>query len=173
MIYFVDCLSLKLYTLDKSRMKCFSVVSLLIATILVSTTCVTGKKDRNAHHGHNGVMPSYYEPGPFDLSLKASDESALSSGKSVMKQSMPEKGKEESGGGVICVQDIEAPKQAVWNQILRMDDYVKKVPKVLECKNYDVHRGPSGNIIMKTRQKLGVLPGYSVRFDYCTAGVLV
>jgi hypothetical protein len=139
----------------------FSLSFALIATILVSVS-VSAKKERNVHHGHSGVMPHYYEPGPFDLALKASDESDLSSGKSVMKQSMPKKGESDSGGGVICVQDIEAPKEAVWNQILRMDDYEKKVPKVLECKNYDVHKGEGGNFILKTKQRLGVLPGYAV-----------
>mmetsp|Transcript_18035 Transcript_18035/g.29891 ORF Transcript_18035/g.29891 Transcript_18035/m.29891 type:complete len:269 (-) Transcript_18035:1694-2500(-) len=138
---------------------------LLIATILVSVS-VSAKKERNQPHKHQGIMPHYYEPGPFDLSLKDSDESDLKSGKSVMKQTMPKKGDEDAGGGVICVQDIEAPKQAVWNQILRMDDYTKKVPKVLECKNYDVHAGEGGCIIMKTRQKLGVLPGYSYENYY-------
>jgi hypothetical protein len=85
-----------------------------------------------------------------------------------MKQSMPKKGESDAGGGVICVQDIEAPKDAVWNQILRMDDYVKKVPKVLECKNYDVRKGEGGNFIMKTKQRLGVLPGYSVSTCICS-----
>ena len=79
-----------------------------------------------------------------------------------MKQVMPKPGEADSAGGVFCVQDIEAPKAAVWNQILGMDEYEKKVAKVLECKNYEVHRNENGSITIKTRQKLGVLPGYSV-----------
>lgn len=140
---------------------------LLIATILLSVSVsVCGRKERNVPHGHHGLLRAY-EAGPFDLSLKASEEQDLSSGKAVMKQVMPTKGEDDSGGGVFCVQDIAAPKQAVWNQILRMDEYTKKVAKVIECKNYEVQRNKDGSITMKTRQKLGVLPGYSV--STCTS----
>ena len=132
--------------------------SLLIAAIVL---CVCGRKDRNVPHGHIGILKAH-APGPFEVELQASDEQVLSSGKSVMKQVMPKPGETDSAGGVFCVQDIEAPKEAVWNQILGMDEYERKVAKVLECKNYEVSKNENGSITIKTRQKLGVLPGYSV-----------
>ena len=138
---------------------------LLVATILLCIS-VSGRKDRNVPHGHHGILKPHI-PGPFEVSLEASDEQVLSSGKSVMKQVMPKPGEADSAGGVFCVQDIEAPKEAVWNQILGMDEYEKKVAKVLECKNYEVRKNENGSITIKTRQKLGVLPGYSVSFSPC------
>lgn len=119
------------------------------------------KTDRNVPHGHLGVLPQY-EPGPFDLSLEAKDEKQLSDGKSVMKQIMPKSGEGGGSGKAICVQDIEAPKEAVWNQILRLDDYSKKVPKVVKSKNYLVKKQRDGTFKVKTHQKLGVMPGYAV-----------
>lgn len=140
-----------------------SFVFLLVAAVLLCVD-VSGRKERDVPHGHYGVIKPH-NPGPFDVTLKESDEKELSSGKSVMKQVMPKPGDDDSAGGVFCVQDIEAPKDAVWNQILGMDDYVKKVSKVLECKNYQVQKNEDGSITIKTRQKLGVLPGYSVRTE--------
>ena len=136
-------------------------LALFGAVLAVLLLTVDAGKDRNVPHGHTGILRPY-QPGPFDISLQASDEKDLISGKPVMKQSIPSKGEKEAGGGAICIQDIEAPKEAVWSQILRLDEYPKKVPKVIECKNYDVHKNRDGSITMKTRQKLGILPGYSV-----------
>jgi hypothetical protein len=136
----------------------------LLVTAVLLCVAVSGRKECNVPHGHYGLIKAH-EPGPFDVTLKESDEKELSSGKSVMKQVMPKPGVDDSAGGVFCVQDIEAPKDAVWNQILGMDDYVKKVSKVLECKNYQVQKNENGSITIKTRQKLGVLPGYSVRTE--------
>jgi hypothetical protein len=133
-----------------------------------------GKTDRNAPHGHRGKLNPYI-PGPFKgLQLTKDDEQTLNSGSSVMKQTVPTDG--SSGGAAICVQDVEAPLQAVWHQILDMDQYPKKVSKVLQCQNYVVQTQPDGNIRIKTKQVLGVLPGYSVCFfslvsfvSYCCA----
>jgi len=61
----------------------------------------------------------------------------------------------------ICVQDIEAPKSAIWNQILDMDSYVGKVNKVKDCKNYEVKDNGDGTMQVKTKMVLGVMPGYS------------
>jgi hypothetical protein len=138
---------------------------LLVVLVLATISFVDSKKkDRNVPHGHFGILKPHV-PGPLlDVTLQPADEKELSSGKSVMKQVLPKPGDkdEESAGGVFCVQDIEAPKQAVWRQILGMDEYVSKVAKVLECKNYDVNKNQDGTITIKTRQRLGVLPGYSV-----------
>jgi hypothetical protein len=139
----------------------FAALLLVLVTLYV-VECK--KKDRNVPHGHFGTLKPHV-PGPLlDVTLQPADEKQLSAGKSVMKQVLPKPGDkdEEAAGGVFCVQDIEAPKQAVWRQILGMDEYVSKVAKVLECKNYDVYKNDDGTITIKTRQRLGVLPGYSV-----------
>lgn len=135
-----------------------------IIAVIAFSACAK-KIDRNVPHGHNGIL-SQYQPGPFDLSLGSKDENQLSDGKSVMKQIMPKNTEAGGSGKVICVQDIAAPKQAVWNQILRLDEYEKKVPKVVKSRNYQVQRHRDGKFTMKTHQKLGVLPGYSYENFY-------
>jgi hypothetical protein len=96
--------------------------------------------------------------------LGKKDEQHLLSGKPVMKQVMPDKDSEDTSGTAICIQDVNAPKPAVWNQILDLDAYKGKVPKVKECHNYVVRKNPDGTHSIKTTMKLGIMPGYSVRF---------
>jgi hypothetical protein len=116
------------------------------------------KQDRNQPHPHKGLLPSY-NPGPFNVKISAGEEAKLQKGEAVMKQTPSSD--PAAGGGAICIQDIAAPKAAVWNQILDLDSYSKKVPKVVNCKNYHVaQRGQEHSI--KTRMVVGVLPGYSV-----------
>jgi hypothetical protein len=132
--------------------------SIFLVLSLVSVSLAGAKKDRNQPHGHWGKLPPY-KPGPFAIRLSGNDEKELSSGHSVMKQSQ-----QGTSGGAICVQDVAAPKQVVWKQILDLDNYTKKVNKVLVSKNYHVSRNPMTHIQkIKTRMVLGVLPGYSVR----------
>lgn len=127
-------------------------------------TCDAKKQDRNRPHVHNGVLP-HYTPGPFtDLELENKDEDVLSKGKSVMKQ-IPSVTGDPKGGRAICVQDVDAPKDAVWNQILDLNSYVGKVDKLKECKNYFKQKNPDGTTSIKTKFVVGVLPGYKV----CTA----
>jgi hypothetical protein len=106
-----------------------------------------------------------YNPGPFDvLKLGPKDEDALSQDKAVMKQIPGEGGKGNEGGRAICIQDVNAPKEAVWNQILDLDHYVGKVNKLKECKNYVVKKNKDGTSTIKTKMVVGVIPGYSVSF---------
>ena len=121
--------------------------------------CCEGKKDRNVPHIHNGKIKRY-QPGPFpNLQLTNADKKQLELGHSVMKQTEPGK---DGSGSAICIQDVNAPIQAVWYQILDMDSYNKKVSKVNENKNYVVQKNRDGTCVIKTKQVLGVLPGYSV-----------
>jgi hypothetical protein len=103
-----------------------------------------------------------YVAGPFrSLQLDPTDEQELESGKPVMKQ---DRSASDLGGGAICVQDVDAPKEAVWAQILDLDSYKGKVPKVNECKNYIVQQDPEhGTCTLKTKMVVGVIPGYAVR----------
>ena len=136
------------------------VVSFLLATFS-TTTVVQAKKDFNVPHHHTGFLKPY-TAGPFeDLKLDKNDEDMLSAGKAVMKQVEAEG--ENLGGGAICVQDIDAPKEAVWAQILDLDSYKGKVNKVNEAKNYHLKNNGDGTTRVKTKMVLGVLPGYSVR----------
>lgn len=70
--------------------------------------------------------------------------------------------KDAAAGGAICVQDVDAPKQAVWNQILDLNAYKGKVPKVNDCKNYFQAKAEDGCTRIKTKMVVGVMPGYSV-----------
>lgn len=132
----------------------------LFSLILVLCLAVaTSRKDRDAPHGHTGKL-SPYRPGPFDIRLSQADEQKLKEGGAVMKQNMD--GKE--AGGAICVQDVDAPVGAVWYQILDLNQYHQKVSKVNECTNYLKRKQGDGSTRIKTKQVLGVLPGYAVRF---------
>ncbi len=93
-------------------MKLFILALVAVVTTL-QRTC-EAKIDRNQPHEHTGKL-SPYSPGPFPkLQLTSQDEAELAQGKPVMKQSQGG----GNSGGAICVQDIHAPKAAVWNQIL-------------------------------------------------------
>lgn len=117
------------------------------------------KRNRDLPHSHTGVLQQYTS-GPFDMSLGSEDENILAKGISVMKQLSPVDSPDNLGGKAICVQDVDAPKRAVWNQILDMDNYVGKVSKVKECKNYFVGKNGNGSIQIKTKMIIGVMPGY-------------
>lgn len=144
-----------------------SVVSRVLHAILklwlgltVLAVVVDGKKDHSKPHPHQGVLKAY-EPGPFSsVNLSKAEEKKLADGQPVMKQNMPTKG-DPDAGGAICVQDIAAPRQDVWNQILDLNSYKGKVPKVLSCKNYFESATRDGKRF-KTKMVVGVLPGYSV-----------
>jgi hypothetical protein len=141
-----------------------STLSFLLVVLLNNYQCstVTAKKDHNKPHPHRGILKAY-NPGPFeDLKLSRQDESKLQQGQPVTKQTMPSEDDPDAGGGVICIQDVHAPKEAVWNQILDLDAYQGKVSKVNKCKNYFVSKNKDGSSTMKTRMVIGVLPGYSV-----------
>lgn len=134
--------------------------AVLLLLAIFASSCCAKKKDRNVPHGHRGKLHPY-TPGPFtSVKLSGADEAKLTSGHAVMKQTMPDDPAE--AGGAICIQDVEAPVSAVWHQILDMNNYNKKVSKVLECKNYVVQKHGDGRVTIKTKQVLGVLPGYSV-----------
>lgn len=129
--------------------------------LLLLMNHAAAKKDYNRPHPHQDVLKSH-STCPFQsLKLSFKDEKDLAAGKSVMKQSKPGPG--ELSGNVICVQDIDAPKEAVWSQILDLDSYKGKVPKVTESKNYVVKKNPDGSTQIKTKMVVGVIPGYSVR----------
>lgn len=141
---------------------------LLLLTLYSQTTTVVSARglNRNAPHGHDGKLAPY-TPGPFSiLQLSPSDESLLSKGKPVMKQIPYPAEEEKEGGRAICVQDVDAPKPAVWNQILGLDQYVGKVSKLKECKNYFVGARDDGTVQIKTKMVIGVLPGYKYENYY-------
>ena len=79
-----------------------------------------------------------------------------------MKQ-LPADDGDELGGKAICIQDIAAPKKAVWNQILDLNNYKDKVGSLKECKNYVCKANRDGTFNIKTKQVIKVMPGYSVR----------
>eukprot|EP00538_Stauroneis_constricta_P004905 CAMPEP_0119568422 /NCGR_PEP_ID=MMETSP1352-20130426/38832_1 /TAXON_ID=265584 /ORGANISM="Stauroneis constricta, Strain CCMP1120" /LENGTH=245 /DNA_ID=CAMNT_0007617819 /DNA_START=52 /DNA_END=789 /DNA_ORIENTATION=+ len=146
-----------------SRKIIVSILSLVAAIAVIDPCAVDAKKNRDVPHPHSGVLKPY-QPGAFDLKLDSSDEKCLEAGKPVMKQSTPKDG--EVGGGAICVQDVDAPREAVWSQILDYDKYKGKVAKVNEAKNYVVRKNSDGTSTVKTKMVLGVLPGYSYTAFY-------
>ncbi len=151
------CSPSKLSTFSR-MVQCISFLFLCLNTIKP----IYARQNRNTPHDHRGKLTPY-APGPFlNLSLDNGDEKTLSGGNAVMKVLADED--EPSGGGKsICVQDVEAPKEAVWNQILDLDHYVGKVSKLKECSNYLVKTRPDGTFQVKTKMVVGVMPGYKVR----------
>ena len=140
---------------------CYYVALIALTLSLVSSQC-QAKKNRDLPHHNTGLLKPH-ESGPFDLKLESDDEKALGAGKPVMKQT---EGKgDELAGGAVCVQDVEAPKEAVWSQILGLDKYKGKVPKVNESTNYVCKKNEDGTCTIKTKMVIGVIPGYSV--SYC------
>ena len=135
--------------------------------VLVFATVATlghAKKDRNQPHRHKGLL-NPYQPNSFDaVSVTNKDENQLALGKSVTKQSIPRGKAADSGpqaGGALCIQDVNAPVEAVWYQILDFNNYKSKVPNIKTCQNYLVQeQGKTVNI--KTRMILSALPGCSV-----------
>jgi len=141
------------------------VLAALVAISVGGGGVADAKKDRNLPHPHRGLLKPY-EPGPFEsVQLSKQDEQKLASGQPVMKQTVADASNPAAGGGAICVQDVDAPKDAVWNQILDMNSYKGKVPKVLTAKNYYEGKTKDGDSRFKTRMVVGVLPGYSVRIS--------
>lgn len=140
-----------------------SALSFLFVLLWNNCQCSTARKDRNSPHAHRGILRPY-NPGPFEnMKLSRQDESTLQKGESVTKQTMPSPDDPDAGGGVLCIQDVDAPKAAVWSQILDLDSYEGKVSKVNKCKNYFVAKNKDGSSTIKTKMVLGVMPGYSVR----------
>ena len=130
---------------------------------------VDAKKDRNKPHRHSGLLPPYQANSFDSVSLTRKDEEILAQGKPVMKQSLPDKGgsKKQEGpqsGGALCIQDVDAPVEAVWYQILDFNDYKSKVPNIKICQNYAVtEKKAKKEVNIKTRMVLSAMPGFSVR----------
>ena len=66
----------------------------------------------------------------------------------------------------MCIQDISSDAASVWNQIVDLDQYVGKVPKLKECKNYLVRPNEDGTRTIKTKMVVGVMPGYKYECYY-------
>lgn len=138
---------------------------LLVTFLLCTVSFCNARRDHSKPHPHQGKLVSY-KPGPFDvLKLSKADEKHLAAGKSVMKQ-LPDESGAGLGGRAICVQDVNAPRKAVWNQILDFNSYVGKVPKLKVCKNYFVKKQGDGSSQIKTKMVVGVIPGYKYEY-YC------
>lgn len=140
-----------------------------ISTIFVwfavsaAVICCSAKKNRNAPHIHKGLLKPY-EAGPFRaIELTDGDEKVLDNGKPIMTQISEGDGLE---GTSICVQDVQAPKEAVWSQILDLDAYKGKVPKVSKCENYVAKLNEDGTSTMKTEMAVKVIPGYGYTSFY-------
>jgi len=141
---------------------------LFFAIVAIFLSCnyngvVEAKMNRNAPQGHTGILKPY-TAGPFGMKIERGDEAKLVKGDAVMKTLPSDDPEDKDGGKAICVQDVNAPKRAVWNQILDMDSYVGKVSKVKECKNYFVKDNGDGTVQIKTKMVIGVMPGYAVCF---------
>jgi hypothetical protein len=150
-----------------SKSRYLNALSAFLSVFWLALVIVQGKRtDRNQPHPHGALLKPYDPTSPFEgISLSRKDESLLLDGKPVTKQTMPDKDDPEGGaGGAICVQDVHAPPCAVWNQILDLNAYQKKVSKVNESRNYLVQKLGHGIVNIKTKMVLGVLPGYAVCF---------
>jgi hypothetical protein len=143
-------------------------MSRLLLLITLTAACLSvgkAKTDRNLPHPHKGVLKAY-TPGPFGVKLSRHEETVLAEGKPVMKQTVPT-GKADESGSAICIQDVRAPAQCVWKQILDLDNYKGKVPKLNYCKNYFTSKARDGTLTIKTKMIVGVMPGYAVSAMPC------
>ncbi|KAL7571497.1 hypothetical protein ACA910_020917 [Epithemia clementina (nom. ined.)] len=145
----------------------------LLLTSQIWIPVQAAKKDRNQPHPHQGMLTPY-QPNSFDkVSLTKKEEEILAQGKPVMKQSLPNGAKSKEGeaqsGGALCIQDVDAPVEAVWYQILDFNDYKSKVPNIKTCQNYAVSEQKSGKnkvVNIKTRMILSALPGFAFESFY-------
>lgn len=144
---------------------------LLFLTFLLiypNTNIITARASKNPHLTKTeSKRLKLYTPGPFDVKIIGTDDEArLSKGLPVVKILPSPIGDNECSGRSCCIQDINAPKKAIWGQILDFDNYVGKVPGILkECKNYFIGANNDGTINIKTKMVAGVLPGCN--FEYC------
>jgi len=143
----------------------------MLLLLSMTTAVVESKKDRNQAHPHSGVLAPH-QPGTFSVSISEKEEEQLEQGKSVMKQTLPSSSDMESGdappsGGVLCIQDVEAPVEAVWGQILNFNDYVSKVGALRSSQNYSVKQNKEDDTAnIKTKMVLSAFPGYSFESYY-------
>ena len=130
--------------------------------LLLLLSCVLSDAKKPSSHPHSGLLTPYKTSSFDDVKLDKSDEKKLASGTNVMKQIPAADG--GAGGRALCIQDITAPTQHIWNQILDFNSYVGKVPKLKECKNYFVGDDNEGAKRIKTKMVVGVLPGYKYTY---------
>eukprot|EP00527_Entomoneis_sp_CCMP2396_P006075 CAMPEP_0198141746 /NCGR_PEP_ID=MMETSP1443-20131203/4688_1 /TAXON_ID=186043 /ORGANISM="Entomoneis sp., Strain CCMP2396" /LENGTH=289 /DNA_ID=CAMNT_0043804575 /DNA_START=87 /DNA_END=953 /DNA_ORIENTATION=+ len=154
----------------KGSVRALLLGQLLLVVALTSVAFVTAKKDRNQPHAHKGILKPY-TPGSFGVALSKKEEKDLAEGKSVMKQSLPTASSDGSdappSGGVLCVQDVDAPVEAVWYQILNLNDYTAKVAKLRSSKNYvEKQNAKDKTVNIKTKMVLSAFPGYSFESYY-------
>ena len=116
--------------------------------------------------GGDPTKPHFHGPTrtPFDPKddiappLKSADLAKLADGEIITVQSS-----DATSGGGCAVEDIRAPPDVVWSQLLTFETYPDKVPKVRECANYEVTKS-SDEEVMKTRYGVKVVPGLSMEY---------
>jgi len=87
--------------------------------------------DPNSRHSHNGVLDPI-ENAPRPVILSTSQRAQLEKGEVVLEQRQ-----DDSGGGGVAVQYINATEEDVWATILNYDRYTDWVNNVVSCTVYE------------------------------------
>ena len=98
------------------------------------------------------------------MSLTSADHSKLDSGEMITKQTKDASG---ASGRAIAIQNVHAPPNLIWKQLLDFNAYPKKVDKLTECGIYsEAKKGVDGSKQIKARFLVKAAPGFGFEY-YC------
>lgn len=118
----------------------------------MSFACVAG-----GSHPHQGVVAPFASGDP-GVKLNGSALQTLRAGKPHSTQIQS-----ETGGRGLVVQDVHAPSDVVWAQILDFGAYPKMVPKTAESEIYGKEKLRGGQERIWVRMKVG-FPMFKLHF---------
>lgn len=105
-------------------------------------------------HPHRETRAPFAADSKIAPVLDSEDLATLARGEVVLKQS-----RGSSRGVGVAVEDVAAPPNVVWGQLLDFGSYASKVPRIKVCENYEV-----SGCELKTRFVVQACPGYSVEY---------
>ena len=114
-------------------------------------------------HAHQGKLNPFV-PGLPTVKLTSGDRAKLENGDMIVQQVQD---KAVAGGRATAVQLIHAPPKVIWDQLLDLNSYSKKVGKLSECaKYYEKSTMPPGSKQIKARFLVNAAPGFNYEY-YC------
>lgn len=112
----------------------------------------------NQKHFHGPLRPPFTPGDAITPALGGKEMATLEAGGIVTASTT-----EGDTGAGCAVEDIAAPPDVVWSQLLTFETYPNKVPKVKTCANYEVVTTATTED-QKTRYVVGVVPGLSMEY---------
>ncbi|KAL7558311.1 hypothetical protein ACA910_019344 [Epithemia clementina (nom. ined.)] len=139
----------------------------------------TNNNDRSKPHQHQGMLAPFQPDAICGFSATKEEEKVLANGKPVIKQFLSDspfdisssrgdirEGDLPTAGGVLCIQDVNAPLEAAWSQILDFNDYKSKVPLIKASQIYSMVEKVKDMINIKTHMVLSAMVGFTFEFFY-------